>query len=652
MNIFPEVVLHYGQLLLALLVFFLTGRLVRWRLGITDKFFAELFFSAFIGMTTWIALYAIIKSGGRTINILWVLPAAYFLYRYYPKQNTIGKPFFGFEITAHHIGAVLLGTLLCYGWEAYFFFWPGGPMKYHIPFWDSTFYTRVVSALVVTGRESGWALDMELSNSTYEGITLYHYYELWLNALLIELYRVPSLVLLMAVNVPLFHCFVLIGILAWIEINHPIKWWSALLCFGLLFVNGVFLEWYKAHPFTALSEDVRSDLLDFVGKKTGPYYLYAIGLLLLFQRKKYEDATVWLLSIAIVTTVALPTMAGGIMLASLILWMLSNIDMKAWIWHTGMAILALATISIFFLLFGLRGVESGGPSELLANAIPSSLQIAKTKLNLFIGLFIHIGVLYWPWLLILILLGFRYQNLAWRDFVITCAIVVTGAFNWALLSPNLEAFQFFTHPTFSILNLLLTVQLAVLIIKPQVNIMRYSIAAMGLIFFVWINFNRHYATQKHYFSYDRLYDFEFLNRLASPKIKSQIRGWGASILHANEYVKTFQSHLPVMVQMGEYLPLLHPTAQAFSISTFEVPEVPRLRRNDLALMAFTQFVNRQKAEGTFRNIPQSQADFIRKHRIGYLIASKSAVVPPTIQPMITDSIVDSKSGERFYLLKP
>jgi hypothetical protein len=90
----------------------------------------------------------------------------------------------------------------------------------------------------------------------------------------------------------------------------------------------------------------------------------------------------------------------------------------------------------------------------------------------------------------------------------------------------------------------------------------------------------------------------------------------------------------------------------FSISTFDVPEVPRLRHYDLKLMAFTQFVNRQQAEGTFQSIPQSQADFIRKHRMGYLIVSKSALVPPTIQPMITDSIVDSKSGERFYLLKP
>ncbi|WP_448520451.1 hypothetical protein [Rhodoflexus sp.] len=652
MNIFPEVLLHYGQLLLALLVFFLTGRLVRWRLGITDRFFSELFFSAFIGMTVWIALYAIIKSGGRTINILWLLPAAYFLYQYWPKQDTIRKPFLGFEITGNHIGALLLGTLLCYGWEAYFFFWPGGPMKYHIPFGDSVFYTRVISSLVTTGIESAWGIDMKLSGA-YEGITLYHYYELWLNGLFIEAFQTPSLVLLMAVNVPLFHCLVLIGILAWIEKSHSITWWLSILCFGLLFVNGVFLEWYKAHPFLALSEDIRSDLLDFIGKKTGPYYLYAIAFLLLLQRTKYKEATVLILSISIVTTVALPTVAGGIMLSALILWLIRQTNMRDWLWDTIAALSALAIISVFFLILGLRGVESGGPSELLANVIKLDWLTIKTKFNLFIGLFIHIGVLYWSWLLLLIVLGFQpLQSISLRNFIVIGSVIIAGATNWALLSPNLEAFQFFTHPTFSMLNLSLILQLNTLIIKPHVNTFRYVTALIGLILIIGINYNRHYSTQKYYFSHDRSYDFSFLSRLASQKITSKINGWGVSILHANEYVKTFQSHLPIMVQMGEYLPLLHPTAQSFSISTFEVPEVPRLRRYDLALMAFTQFVNQQKAKGTFQSIPQSQADFIRKHRMGYLIASKSAIVPPTIQPMITDSIVDSKSGERFYLLKP
>ncbi|MDW8303158.1 MAG: hypothetical protein RML38_11910, partial [Bacteroidia bacterium] len=451
-------------------------------------------------------------------------------------------------------------------------------MKYHIPFWDSVYYTRVVSSLVTTGHETGWGIDITLSNSAYQGITLYHYYELWLNGLLVEAYGMPSLGLLMAVNVPLFHCLVLIGILAWIEQIYPIKWWISVLCFGLLFVNGVFLEWYRLHPFTALSEDVRSDLLDFIGKKTGPYYLYAIAFFLFLQRKHYQDVTVFMLSIAIVTTVALPTVAGGIMLASLVLWLIKKISFKKWAWHTSMALIALASIVIFFFLFGMSGVKSSSsPSELLANSIPSNWQILRTKINLFIGLFVHIGILYWPWLLILAILGFSYRNFSIITYAMVGSIIVAGAVNWTLLSPSIEAFQFFTHPTFSLLNLFLVLQLAVLLIKPYTNFRRYIVALIILIFFISINFIRHFATQKHYFSYDRVYSFDFLARLASPEIKSKIQGWGVSILHPKEYVKAFQSHLPIMVQMGEYLPLLHPTAQAISISTFEVPKVPRLR---------------------------------------------------------------------------
>ncbi|MDW8348404.1 MAG: hypothetical protein RML94_15685, partial [Bacteroidia bacterium] len=214
MNIFPEVLLHYGQLLLALLVFFLTGRLVRWRLGITDNFFAELFFSTFIGMTTWIALYAIIKSGGRTINILWILPATYFLYQYRPTQDTVRKPFLGFEITAHHIGAVLLGTLLCYGWEAYFFFWPGGPMKYHIPYGDNIFYARIAIGLIKSGTEDLFNIDSFILNDSNVISIPYHYYEIWFSALWADLFDAPPLVGLILVSSPMFYFLVMVGVVS------------------------------------------------------------------------------------------------------------------------------------------------------------------------------------------------------------------------------------------------------------------------------------------------------------------------------------------------------------------------------------------------------------------------------------------------------
>lgn len=247
MNIFPEVLIHYGQLLLALLVFFLTGRLVRWRLGITDRFFAELFFSAFIGMTAWIALYAIIKSGGRTINILWILPAAYFLYQYRPTQDTVRKPFLGFEITAHHIGVLLLGTLLCYGWEAYFFFWPGGAMKYHIPYGDNIYYACVITGLLQTGQENAFSLDNLLLNS--ESVLLpYHYYELWLAAICSGWGYLPPLASLMVIVSPIFYFLVIISLLALAGEVYTMRWQYITIAFCALFAFGIFIDFYQNIP--------------------------------------------------------------------------------------------------------------------------------------------------------------------------------------------------------------------------------------------------------------------------------------------------------------------------------------------------------------------------------------------------------------------
>ncbi|MCS6968118.1 MAG: hypothetical protein NZM39_06000, partial [Bernardetiaceae bacterium] len=129
---------------------------------------------------------------------------------------------------------------------------------------------------------------------------------------------------------------------------------------------------------------------------------------------------------------------------------------------------------------------------------------------------------------------------------------------------------------------------------------------------------------------------------------NHLQGIGASLLPDGFIHPT----TPLSTQLGDYLFLIAKRTYTFCLNTLNVKMALEQTKEHTKLMAFTQFVNRQKAEGTFQSIAQSQADFIRKHRIRYLIASKSAVVPPTIQPMITDSIVDSKSGERFYLLKP
>ncbi len=642
MNIFPEVLLHYGQLLLALLVFFLTGRLIRWCLGITDKFFTELFFSVFIGMTAWIALYAIVKSGGRTINILWILPAAYFLYQYYPKQNTVRKPFFGFEITAHHLGAVLLGTLLCYGWEAYFFFWPGGPMKYHIPYGDNVYYARIITGLLQSGEESFLSLDNQLLKITGD-LYPYHYYEFWLSAICSGFGFVPPVIALMLTASPLQYWVVLIGILAFFERTHPIRFYHVIIVFAAIFSYGIFIDTYKSIPFLQYAADLKSNLLDAIGKKTAPYYITVIGFLLISRNhQKYTDSIVWLLGLCIMTIVAVPAVTGGLLLIQLLRWIVLK-NKKEFLQSSSLIILLSAGIVLVYWGYIKETVTTRASVGIASEPIVFSTALLITKIKFLAGLWLLIFILYAPWIFIIKSALVSIERLA-----ILLSIMIVGSVFWALMSPGLDVFQFFTHISFAALNCMVVLFVSLLFFShpDDKKLLYYAKAIVTSLLLIWCGMNQFYQ-QRFIYSFSKNYDSRYIHRVQS-FISNMNNGLGASLSPPNHQFYG----LALGEQLGDYLSVMRPFFYTITISTFDMHTSSKALMKDLAFMAFTQFVNRQKAEGTFRSIPQSQADFIRKHRMGYLIASKSAIVPPTIQPMITDSIVDSKSGERFYLLKP
>jgi hypothetical protein len=65
---------------------------------------------------------------------------------------------------------------------------------------------------------------------------------------------------------------------------------------------------------------------------------------------------------------------------------------------------------------------------------------------------------------------------------------------------------------------------------------------------------------------------------------------------------------------------------------------------------FYRWVAKEKAAGTFRDVPTSQAAFVRHYQLKFLIISKGVEVPATLRPMVTKEFVDGLSEERFLVL--
>jgi hypothetical protein len=340
------------------------------------------------------------------------------------------------------------------------------------------------------------------------------------------------------------------------------------------------------------------------------------------------------------TIVALPAIIGGIWIVQVFRLVILK-DKKETFFAISLPILLLIGIALLYYGYIKDVVTTRTSAGIAAQPIIFSLELILTKVKFFIGLWILIVILYAPWSF-----AIRKNLIDIQTLIFLLGIITSGAIYWTLVSPGVDVFQFFTHVSFAILNCIITLCIVFLFLSYK-NSKTYFFkifVALGLL--MWCAINQ-FRQQKFIYSFTKNYDRDYLYRIQT-KVDTMSNGVGVSLLPPN--YKFDASALSE--QLGDYLLVMRPLFYTITISNFDMYTLSDVRRKDLALMAFTQFVNRQQAEGTFQSIPQSQADFIRKHRMGYLIASKSAIIPPTIQPMITDSIVDSKSGERFYLLKP
>ncbi|MDW8348561.1 MAG: hypothetical protein RML94_16475, partial [Bacteroidia bacterium] len=497
--------------------------------------------------------------------------------------------------------------------EAYFFFWPGGPMKYHIPWNDNIHYARVIEGLFMNGHESRYNLEYYFFPEKDKAITFYHYYELWLSAIFCEFFQESALIALLAISTPLFSIVVLAGIMGYVEkTNLPIIL-GLVVAFALLFVQGIFLEIYRDLGFLAYTEDLHSNLMSAIAKRNAPYYVFAIGFWLLIDKRLFKDASVLILSLSLATITALPSVVSGIILSSIILWRIGiykRNDLIDFSLYVGVLIFSILVFNYLYVLKTTNEISISFLYERLLR-----FEAIRTKINLFIGLFIQMAVLYLPWFAVLIFfLNELRKNIILNGFILLLSISFSGAFFWTILSPEINVFQFFVHTTSSLLNLFLIIQLIQCLANYRHSLRKTTQMILLLVFctLLFLNVERAYRTQRYIYTFDTEFSNEYLDNIT--KKYNHLQGIGASLLPDGFIHPT----TPLSTQLGDYLFLIAKRTYTFCLNTLNVKMALEQTKEHTKLMAFTQFVNRQKAEGTFQSIAQSQADFIRKHRIRYL----------------------------------
>lgn len=125
---------------------------------------------------------------------------------------------------------------------------------------------------------------------------------------------------------------------------------------------------------------------------------------------------------------------------------------------------------------------------------------------------------------------------------------------------------------------------------------------------------------------------------------------GAAIKGGKDYASTF-SKQTFSYSLGFYLAYMRNGCLTLSISDFEVPIKSASEGYDVASGLFYQFVEKQKAEGKFRAIEESQVDFVKEFEVDFLVVSKEGEIGSLLKEIIIEKIIDQKSGESFLVLK-
>jgi hypothetical protein len=255
-----------------------------------------------------------------------------------------------------------------------------------LAYYDYHFYSEIARGLVMKGQENFNIRFYPLYQS--DGTTLYHYFDLWMTALLSETTGVDTFSLLLVVVYPLFFLLTVLGIMSLLQ--HHVKKNIGVTLLGLLVTVAISFE----H-----STLVDSKLLYLFNTPTPTNYLamkllhtYPVFILALhmFIRKNINAAVLILLSLSLLYSTLLVSILPGITILSAYIY-LKNKKRDSFI---------LLSLTITGLVCILYATEH---NNVATEAYISILKSIKTSLIVSIEYIIKYALAYLPALILLII---------------------------------------------------------------------------------------------------------------------------------------------------------------------------------------------------------------------------------------------------------
>lgn len=599
--------------------------------------YSDLFQTSLIFLVLLSCLWSIIQTKGWTLQWLFIpLIAAYV---YYGKGKHTEAP----KKQANPIHLFLLGGF-CFLW-CFFSLINFGGIGFYLPDGLSTqendffIYAQRAKALGTYGQENYFALLNELDEA-YQGLSPYHYLELWLSSFFSEMLGVNHVFSLGIIVKASFYFITGLGFLALLEKwGYQGKWESIALALAFFFLSGIYLK----ISFLSLPEFNLSALS--YRTKMMVYYPFFIGFVLNFLNHQKERAFLMLAMLMLATVVSIPAILGATLLMGL--WGEQRKD-RSFRKPLIIIVLSAAAVLLFYAL---------SPSPQLSASMGVERQELLAYLS-FSHLFKSLGafILHILGLIPIFLLPFCLIFLAYKAssdqglkdvLLFSLMIILSGAAAYALLGDFENAIQLFFNPVIVCLNTGAILALIYLWKDRASRIWMYVILGASFL-------NQLFILPPKLFSHHikSHYSPDYLEEIKTLADTGKLSGMGGALKAEEDYFSPF-SKITYAYTGAYYLQYFPGEIDCISLSDHQIKINPNNQRNNLVNRnsgIFYQYVLEQKSAGSFQSIPQSQLSFLQKHKINFLVLSKNVTLDPALNLRVKRKIRDTFSGEQFLLI--
>lgn len=658
MLLYSDTYLYYLAMLAVIILSYFVGHFVFVILRIEQaKISTTLlaFGKVFAGLLLSIIIYSYLKTNFITLNILF--PFLFFLF-YKELKNTffINSQFVFYypspKELLHLSVAIIFATLAFILKAAELTDWNSGYLYHYELTFDKMYYSNVADALRYTGQENREA-GLNFVDTKYHGFYPYHYIELWLTALIVNLsglvsiytYSLVSGVVLITI---LFFAYLSIFEYLKVKIDRNIYLYAGFLCFS----TTIYFDFYQSIELIRyISRRYEMGLVDSLSMpKLTISEIFLCSAFLFFHAKKYMLGILTLLCMSITNIAIVPCILSGLFLFFVFNLFYRTIAIRHVQSMLLLLLFAFAYIGLMVSFKPISDLQNHEFSNLFSIEMADYVKKMSTRI---MAELVRFFWLYLPFGLVII-----WQIKKDKQLLITSLpfifILLSGIILSGLTYFMLNSFQLAENYAVIFFKLFFVLIPFVLMIKESINF--WAKKLVMCLYFVLFVINANSFAKRIIYKPKLKYSNQYLEKVSkSIEIlnKKHSHLIGITLLNPNEMPSTYTiSIVSEPVFLGGYVSHLTNNSFLITPSWYKIADTyPDEKLNQfIKNTSFLKFIEEQRAKGIVKDEHAFLLDFIKIYNIHFALTTSSNDIQQELRGLaIKEIIIDSNTGEHFIV---